>query len=229
MKGQDAAVILYIHPMDNTPTFQEKHPLSIRLWHWILFVAMSCTLITVLLASTIFRTRNTTALVTDELQQKGVTVNPEQARAVSHAFSDKLWDLHTLIGYVICGLLLSRMLIEISLPGGEKLRTKLKNALQFKSAAAGAMDDRQHYLLAKRSYVVFYFLILVMALTGLGLAFEDVPWLKGSTHKFIKQVHSITQYLIYGYILLHLCGVIRTDKGKNAGLVSRMIHGKKEG
>lgn len=211
--------------MDTTPTFLEKHSLAIRLWHWIFFLTLTGTLITVLLASTTFRTRNTTALVTDQLREKGITVTQDQARAVSHGFNDKLWELHTLIGYVLCGLLLSRMLIEVFQPGDEKLSIKLKKALLVQSTSKVAMAGRQHYLWVKWGYVVFYVLILVMALTGLGLAFEDAPFLKG-LHVPIKKIHSFTQYLVYAYIVCHLVGVIRSDRGKHAGLVSGMIHGR---
>ncbi|HEY4062945.1 MAG TPA: cytochrome b/b6 domain-containing protein [Puia sp.] len=211
--------------MDTRPAFLEKHSLAIRLWHWIFFLTLTGTLVTVLLASTTFRTRNNTAMVMDQLAHKGVTVTQDQARMISHSFNDKLWDLHTLIGYVICGLLLSRMLIEVFQPGDEKLRKKIADALRFRSTSKEEMTERQHYLWVKWGYVVFYGLILIMALTGLGLAFENVPFLKG-LHGTIKQIHSFTQYLIYAYILLHLAGVIRTDRGKYAGLVSRMIHGR---
>src|SRR5258708_4403126 len=43
----------------------------------------------------------------------------------------------------------------------------------------------------------------------------------------IKDVHSIVQYLLYTYILVHLIGVVRADIGKYRGIVSGMIHGKK--
>jgi cytochrome b len=79
----------------------------------------------------------------------------------------------------------------------------------------------------KRTYLVFYLLILTMALTGLGLAFEDNPLLK-AWHGSIKQIHSFVQYLIYGFILIHLVGVIWTDGNRHNGLVSGMIHGKKQ-
>lgn len=137
--------------MDNM--FNEPHSLAIRIWHWTFFVVVTASLVTVLFASTIFRTRNTIGLVQDPLQQKGVIVNEDQARTVSHE--------------------------------------------------------------------------LIMALTGLGLAFEDNAWLKEGRAS-IKQIHSFVQYLIYGFILLHLVGVIRADANSHKGLVSGMIHGKKQ-
>jgi Ni,Fe-hydrogenase I cytochrome b subunit len=34
------------------------------------------------------------------------------------------------------------------------------------------------------------------------------------------------QWVIYGFVLLHLAGVILADLGKHKGLVSRMINGR---
>ncbi|HEX9509730.1 MAG TPA: cytochrome b/b6 domain-containing protein [Puia sp.] len=208
------------------PGFNEPHSQAIRIWHWTFFGTITASLVTVLLASTIFRTRNTIALVQGPLQEKGATVSTDQARAVAHEYNDKFWMLHTYIGYVLCGLLLSRIIIEIAQPSEEKLRVKLKKALGFRPGNSSEKMERQHYIQVKGLYLVFYILIFTMALTGLGLAFEDAAILKG-IQGTIKQVHSFVQYLIYGFILIHLAGVIKADLDKHQGLVSRMIHGKK--
>jgi Ni/Fe-hydrogenase 1 B-type cytochrome subunit len=207
--------------------FNEPHSLAIRIWHWVFFIVLTSTLVTVLFASTLFRTRNTIGMVQNQMQQKGVTVSEDQARAVAHEFNDRLWHLHTIIGYVLCGLLLCRIIIEITQPREERLKVKLKTVLGFKSESASETAERRHYLQVKRTYLVFYLLILTMGLTGLGLAFDDNALLK-EWHRNIKQIHSFVQYLIYGFILIHLVGVIMADGNRHKGLVSGMIHGKKQ-
>ena len=206
--------------------FNEPHARAIRVWHWAFFVLMTGQLVTVLLASTLFKTRNNTGMVQQELQHQGVTISPDQARGVAHAFNDRLWDWHTYIGYCICGFLLARVVIELTLSRDERLAAKIRAALAIRRSASGATAVQKHYLQVKWGYVLFYCLILTMALTGLGLAFEDVPFLK-VIHGTIKQVHSFGQYLIYGFIVLHLGGVILADVGQHQGIVSGMIHGKK--
>jgi Ni/Fe-hydrogenase 1 B-type cytochrome subunit len=210
-----------------TNMFNEPHSLAIRIWHWAFFVALTATLVTVLFASTLFRTGNTTGLVEDQLQKRGAVVTNDQARAVAHEFNDQFWHLHTIIGYVICGLLLCRIVIEVAQPRQEKLAVKLKKVLGAKPQTIQERDGNKHYILVKSTYLVFYLLILIMALTGLGLAFEDNPLLK-AWQGYIRQVHSFVQYLIYAFILIHLVGVIRADGTKNKGIVSGMIHGKKQ-
>src|SRR5882757_8532326 len=95
-------------------TFNEAHSAGIRIWHWAFFIVITGSLLTVLLASTTFRTRNTTAMVQQQLQEKSVSVTTDQARAVAHEFNDKIWDLHKIAGYFLSALVLIRILLEIT-------------------------------------------------------------------------------------------------------------------
>ena len=207
-------------------SFNEKHSVGIRIWHWIFFILLTGSMITVLLASTLFRTRNNTKVVQEQLQQKGISATADQARAVSHAFNDKLWELHTWIGYFVAAFLLGRFILEIFQPSDELLRTKVRRAMGFRPLLPEASYVNDHYIRVKLSYLLFYFLILVMAVTGLGLAFEDVAFFR-SIRGGIKQIHNLTQYAIYGFVVIHLAGVIIADTGRYPGIVSGMIHGKK--
>jgi cytochrome b561 len=209
----------------SVPGFEGPHGAAIRIWHWSLFLFVSASFVTVLLASTIFRTRNNVAMVTNELQAKGATINKDQARAVAHAYSDKLWDLHKWLGFGICLLVLIRIIIELTGPRPDRLGVQLKMALGLKPADRQTKSQLQQYIQVKRIYVIFYTAIILMALTGLGLAFEDIPFLR-TAHSGIKQLHGFLQWVIYGFVLIHLAGVILADLGKHKGLVSRMIHGR---
>jgi len=207
----------------NIPDFNEKHSAGIRIWHWLFFLLITAAMVTVLLASTTFRTGNNTEMVRQQLQQKQLVADKDQSRAVAHAFSDKLWELHTYIGYFIAAFLLARLVLEFVQPQEEKLRNRLRQA---RLADAWRQQETRHYVMVKRVYLIFYGLILIMAVTGLGLAFEDVPLFR-DMRKLLKQIHSLTQYGIYAFVLFHLIGVIMADAGEYPGLVSGMIHGKK--
>src|SRR4249920_3543366 len=103
----------------------QKNSLAIRIWHWITFLGFTASLITVLLGSTLFKTKNNISTVTEEVESKGGTVTRDQAWSVAHAFSDKLWDTHKIIGYGLCFLLLSRVIIELSQNKEEKLSVRI--------------------------------------------------------------------------------------------------------
>lgn len=215
----------------NPHSFLEPHSKAIRLWHWTFVFFVTATIAIVLLASTVFRTRNTIPLVERQLQQKGVTVSTDQARAVAHEFNDQLWNIHRLIGYCLCILLVSRWIIDRSEPRQQRLNYRLRKANSFRSVIPIEQIENRHYITVKTIYILFYGVFAAMALTGLVLAFDDVPALSmlHTFHGPAKTVHSFLQYLIYAFIFFHLVGVIRADVGKHKGLVSGMIHGQKPG
>jgi cytochrome b561 len=207
------------------PVFNGMHSVAIRIWHWATFVVISGSIITVLLASTLFRTKNNITLVHDQLAARGVVANQDQARAVAHAFNDRLWDLHKWIGFMLCSLVVARIVIEIAQSPEEKLNVQLKRALRLKPADQQGKLEQQHYIQVKRIYLIFYAALILMACTGLGLAFEQVPLFR-TYRSEIKQVHALLQWVIYGFVMMHIAGVILADLGKYRGLVSGMIHGK---
>jgi Ni/Fe-hydrogenase 1 B-type cytochrome subunit len=208
-----------------TSLFNERHSALIRIWHWTFFLLVISTIALVMLAEYVFDTRANAPSVMQEAFDSGVELDEKQARGIAHYFPEKLWVLHTWIGYGISFLLLSRLVIEVLVSKEEKLRNKIKRALHLTSASAVEQQDRRHYIWVKRGYLVFYLLILIMASTGLGLAFEDVG-IFDTYHRPIKQVHELGQWGMYAYIVLHLIGVIRADIATSNGLISRMIHGK---
>jgi len=208
-------------------SFNESHSLAVRIWHWATSLTIIFTIVLVLMGTFMFKMRDNIPIVQEQLEHKGVTVTKDQARSVAHEYSDKIWMLHKYVGYGLCFLLLCRILLEASQPGEEKLKTKIKNALSFQANTESEKDDRKTYLLAKRAYLLFYLIFLVMAASGLVLAFEDVKFLD-PIHGFMGDVHEVTQYLIYIYILAHLVGVIREEIGKYPGIISSMVNGKKK-
>jgi Ni/Fe-hydrogenase 1 B-type cytochrome subunit len=213
-----------VQPSELNLFARQKNSLAIRIWHWLTFLGFAASLTTVLLGSTMFKTKKNISTVIDEVTQKGGTITQDQARSVAHAYSDKLWDTHKVIGYVLCFLLLTRILIEFGQNKEEKLSVRIRAALNHHPVSTSGIRDRNHYILVKRGYLVFYFLFLCMALTGLVLAFEDVEFLK-PIHKTASSLHTFFQWGIYAYILLHLIGVIRADLYKTKGMVSGMING----
>jgi len=207
--------------------FIQEHSVMIRIWHWLTFIIISAIIITVLLNSTLFNQRKNISMVQDQLKEKGLTVSEDQAFAVTREYEDKFWGIHKLLGYGLAFLLISRVVIELTQPGDEKIRTRIKNALGLFRKKEGDWKEYRHYLIVKYSYLLFYLLLFCMATTGLGLAFGRELGFSRGLHGAIKEVHSLGQYLMYAFVIIHLCGVIIADNTNSKGLVSGMINGNK--
>jgi len=169
----------------------------------------------------LFKTRENISTVQEQVERKGGTVTKDQAKAVAHEFSDKLWMLHKNIGYFLSFLMLMRIIIEISMSKEEKLFNKIKSTVKLQDKS----EERTHFLWVNFSYAIFYVLFSMMAITGLVLAFEDQKWLD-PIHGFSKDIHENIQWGLYAFMLFHIVGVIRADNTRYGGIVSRMINGK---
>ncbi len=202
------------------PYFREPKPAFIRLWHWLSVLFILASLSTVIFGSTLFRMRNNISVVQEQVERKGGSITADQARSVAHEYSDKLWMLHKYIGYGIAALLLWRIILEDRVSKEKTIRARIRLVLRYPDGA-----EKKHFLFVQYGYMVFYGLFILMAITGLILAFEDQSWLK-PVHEPAKTLHEIIQYLLYTYMIIHLAGVIRADLYKYGGIVSRMINGK---
>jgi Ni/Fe-hydrogenase 1 B-type cytochrome subunit len=211
---------------DHSP-FVQTHSAAIRIWHWVTFLTLTFILLTVLFASTLLNPRKNIPEVQNILKEKGVVVDNDQAFSVAHIFDDKMWELHKYLGFGLTFLLLSRIGIEFAQSDEEKIRSRMKNALTIFKQNGRNKQEYKHYLIIRASYSLFYLLILLMACTGLALAFSRELGLTRPTNHLIKEIHSFGQYLIYAFIFFHLCGVIIADLGKTKGIVSGMINGGK--
>jgi len=210
-----------------TSPFLQQHSASLRIWHWLTFLFITGSIVTVLINSTLLSPRDNIKLVQEQLSKKGVTVTNEQAFAVSHEYEDKMWDIHKYFGFGLAILFLSRVVIEFTQPDEEKLRNRLKKAIALSKIKDSRSAEYKHYMRVKQSYLLFFVLLFLMVLTGLGMAFGRDLGISREIHGGIKNVHAFVQYLIYGFIVLHLGGVILAENSRMRGIVSGMIHGNR--
>jgi Ni/Fe-hydrogenase 1 B-type cytochrome subunit len=212
-------------PGVETSPFIQQHSAPLRIWHWLTFLFLTSSMVTVLLVSTLFSQRDNIKLVQDQLKGQGVTVTNDQAFSVTREYEDKLWNVHKYLGFGLVFLLLSRVAIEFIQPEDEKLMNKLKKVKELRAKNDANQADYNHYMWVRISYTIFFVLLFCMGVTGLGLAFGRNLNLSREIHGSIKEVHSIIQYLMYAFVAIHLTGVIIAENGKIKGIVSGMIHG----
>ena len=207
------------------PNQIKKHSASLRFWHWTNALIICGSLLTVLLNSTLFDVRDNAAYIQKQLKDSGAAVNEEQARNVAHGLEDKVWSLHIYFGYALVALLLFRLISEFISTDKHKFLGKLKLTYATYKNISRKDNTVRHELVVKLLYLTFYIRITVMAITGLCLAFDDVPGIGKSLSHSIKEVHGFCMYLVLAFILVHVIGVLLAERKDSKGIVSDMIHG----
>jgi Ni/Fe-hydrogenase 1 B-type cytochrome subunit len=200
---------------------------QLRILHWLTFLFITASIVTVLINSTLLSPRNNVKLVQDQLQNKGVTVTEDQAFAVSHEYEDKMWDIHKYIGFGLAFLLVARIVIEFTQPEDEKMKTKMKKIQELRALQDSSLPEYNHYLWVRIAYTIFFLILFCLATTGLSMAFGRNLGIPREIYGSIKEVHEIMQYFMYAFIFVYLAGVIRAETGKFRGIVSAMIHGNR--
>ena len=203
----------------------KKYSARLRLWHWANTIVISGSLITVLINSTITDGRTTSKLMMGELQKAGASITKDQLRSATHALSDSVWDIHVYFGYCLAGLLLFRLVLEFFQLADQKFIRKLKGAwIKFNLIKTNRQESR-HELAVKTIYAIFYILLIIMAVTGLFLAFEDAMAPFKSIRHTVKDVHGFCMYLVLAFIAVHLVGVFLAERKDKKGIVSDIING----
>ncbi len=208
-----------------TPPVLKKYSSSMRLWHWLNAIVISGSLITVLINSTILKTRKSAPTVLAAMQQDSGKITRKQAQTAVHALSDKIWDVHVYFGYCLAALLLFRIVFEFFELPDQKFIRRFKAAWAQFFIIKKEREKAKHDLVVKSIYVVFYLLLVIMVATGLCLAFDDLlPFSKNAQH-IIKSVHGFCMYPILGFIAIHFAGVFLAERKESKGIVSDMING----
>jgi len=211
----------------NRIAFNLPHSSLIRIWHWLTFVVMAFSLFSVLMGNVIFKPRVLTPVIQESLQHGGANITEKQAHGVAHEIHDIIWTWHKIIGYGLGILLISRFFIEFAQSQEERMAMRIKNAKAGIQDSNLDKNDLKHFIWVNRAYLLFFLILALMAITGLGMAYEDdVPWLD-HMKKFNHNIHGLLQYAMYAYLLLHIGGVIISDMTKHKGLVSGMINGNR--
>ena len=216
-----------ITPSTTHSPFIQQHSASLRIWHWLTFLFITASIVTVLVNSTLLSPRDNVKMVQEQLAQKGLTVTEDQAFAVSHEYEDKMWEVHKYIGFGLAILLLARIVIEFTQPEDEKLKTKMKKIQELRALKDSNLAEYNHFLWVRIAYTIFFVILFCLAVTGLGMAFGRDLGIPREIYGSLKEVHEIMQYFMYAFVFIHLAGVIRAETGKFRGIVSGMIHGNR--
>ena len=206
----------------------KKYSAPLRFWHWANLLVISGSLGTVLINSTILDDGSTASFMQSHYQEAGVQLTNDQTKKVAHALSDSVWAIHIYFGYVLAGLLLFRLILEFFQVADQKLIRKIKVAYNQYYVIKKERELALHELVVKSIYAVFYIVLIMMAITGLFLAFEDFFEPYKAIRHTVKDVHNFGMYTILTFIVVHLAGVFLAERKDSKGITSDMINGGRE-
>lgn len=205
-------------------SLREYRPLSLRIWHWLNAFVITALLLTVLLRKTLLSWKTNSSVILTKLEAAGHTITPELAADIAKAIRNPLWDWHIYLGYILGGLLLMRILIALVV---EK-KCIFLSVLKSISNKTIVQKNTRHYYLLKAFYAIFHLMTLLMFATGIVLVFKNSFGFERSTIGIFKEVHEISMWFFVAFVVVHIGGIIISENGKEAGIVSDMISGGKE-
>ena len=209
-----------ITPAVEAPVKDYRAPL--RFWHWANTLLISLQLMTILFQKVIVKSRSAVT----ELQSSGKNVSVSQARELAHIISDRIWAWHIYFGWTLVALWVLRLGLQLTGPSELRFSARLLEVLRrYRLAPPADKGKAGKILFAKTTYALFYLFITIMVATGLILIYEDVSWLKG-VHHLAEETHNVTMFLIIGFIVLHVVGVVWAENKQDHGLISRMVGGE---
>lgn len=175
---------------------------SYRLWHWLQAISIFGLFITVVLRESVMHKVQIGSIVQTKMAEIGTVITDAQAELIGKAVRAPMWDWHIYLGIAVAVLLVLR------------LATIVKNGFGFDENPA----MQKVYLL----YKAVYLFLTVMSISGLVLYFK----VAGEYKELTETLHMYIGFGIFGFIAVHIIGVILAERGDQPGLISKMINGR---
>ena len=186
-----------------------KHPLSIRLWHWLTAILILGLLGTVFLRDTFLNSRQNAALVTDILAKQNISLTSDQSKEIGWALRDPMWNWHYYLGFALTGVFILLRVFNRK----QSIIPKIKSAF--------AISKHQGFI--KLLYLAFYLIVSYMIVSGFLMYFSENLHLSKETFKLLHTLHEWAQWFFVAFIILHVGGVVYAENKTDPGIVSDMI------
>lgn len=202
---------------------------SIRFWHWANALLISLQLISILFQRVIVKAKTAVPEFQQTLSKDHVTISTQQGRALAHIISERIWEWHIYFGWALVALWVLRLGLQLTRPSELRFSARLLEVLRrYRLAPPADKSQTGKILFAKTTYALFYFFLTIMVATGLIMIYEDTAFF-GPMHHNAGEIHNVTMYLIIGFIVLHVVGVVWAESKEDHGLISRMVGGEAPG
>ncbi|MCB9893353.1 MAG: cytochrome b/b6 domain-containing protein [Planctomycetes bacterium] len=213
--------------MESATSASEPRPLALRVWHWLNALAMFGALGTVLLRKTFLSWRTNAELIESRTHELGGSITAEGAVHIAKAIRAPMWEWHYIFGFTLIVLLVFRIVVALADRTQMPLRTAWQAFTQLKLLPSTRKGRGVHTLMVKMGYVVFYFMLLMMGISGTIMYFAKPLGLSEALVSSIKQNHELAMWFFVVFVPAHIIGVVVMELRGERGLVSNMIHGGK--
>lgn len=210
------------------PEKVKKYSPNVRLWHWLNFIVIGGLLLTVLINETVLDRQPVSLLISEQFGKSGIPENQAAVGGIAHELSERVWTLHGYIGILLVLLFAYRVITEFTVPRSQLLSYKIKEARSILKKMGPEHYLARHELTVKLIYIAFYIVMVMLVVTGLTLFLRNTIGLDRSLAHEIKEIHGFCMYVIIGFIIVHLAGVILAELKRSPGIVSDMIHGGRD-
>ncbi len=174
-----------------------------KLWHWLNATVLSLIIGTVIARDLFFDKNDNAKILVSKLDSLSVSITNEEAILVANAIRSPFWKWHIMLGYILGGLLIYRLL------------------LIFDKKTIAEKPQDLHMKLVKIGYKVFYFILFVLVITGLMIVFrQNIGFSKDVIH-YVKELHQAF-YVGLLFIPLHIIAVLIKNKTDKT-LVNKML------
>ncbi len=149
---------------------------------------------------------------------------------------DTLWQLHIYIGYALVIGIVARLAWGIVGPRHARFSDMWHPAVWWNAVRHFKLQVKPrfgHNTLASGAYLLVYLLLIIMAITGLGLAaiehsmgpfntlLGDMAWLED----VFEEPHELIYYLLMGFVVIHIAALMWHEHKDKAPLAQAMVTG----
>lgn len=185
---------------------ETRFNLASRLIHWAIAFVFLYILLTVLLRLGWMNKNHMGSIIQENLANDGIAIDNDTAGTLAKKVRRPMWHTHTIAGYVLVGLYVIRMIINMI--QGLGFDNPLKHGIT------------RYKKIKSWIYIVFYIFLAGSLITGLLIEFGPE-----GIHDISEEIHKLSLYYMVTFIAIHIAGVIIADGGKERGIISKIISG----
>lgn len=194
----------------------KKWRLDFRIWHWIHAFVVIGLLGTVFLRKTFLSWRTNSEIIAQKLIEIDfdLEITTEQSKIIAKAIRAPMWEWHIILGYLLAILIIWRIVLFFTESGQRNYKNFKNNSL--------------HKKMVKLGYIIIYFVLLFMTISGFSLYFNSILGLTKEMIHNIKDIHEFVFNAVLIFVPLHIIGVIIAENRDEKGIISDMINGGKD-